>query len=191
MPEKLKASSVADAQKFIGRRVRIDEGSEWFDRQGDWGVGTVIFISSSGRAIVNFDSGHQNNYQVGINEKCDLRFTAVKPGSVFKTEEERKEFRTEYYKGEPISPSKGVTEENMYQFLQKLTTNIRRMLNANDQTLYRAGYLNGDLEMTERGKQALLGVLLHQEEVKTALVEEAKTFIDEAEKEEKKAARKS
>jgi len=66
--------------------------------------------------------------------------------------------------------------------LQKLTSTIKRLLNKNLQTQYRAGYINGGFELTDRGKDALLSLLAIDKEKE--LAELAQDFIDEVESEE-------
>lgn len=43
--------------------------------------------------------------------------------------------------------------------MKKLGSMIKRVLDKETQTLYKADYLNGDLELTEKGKRELLGIL--------------------------------
>lgn len=67
--------------------------------------------------------------------------------------------------------------------MQKLTKTLRRVLKPNMRAIYKAGYINGDLELTEEGKSALNTILLEQYEEQ--LAELAKADIKEM-KEEKK-----
>ena len=68
-----------------------------------------------------------------------------------------------------ISDKKGI--------MQKLTPMLRRLLDKNTQTLYKAGYINGDLELTDSGRSALNAVLF--EENKDALVKLAQESLAE------------
>ena len=56
---------------------------------------------------------------------------------------------------------------------------LKRLLDRKAQTLYKAGYINGDLELTEEGKNALNTILF--DEHKAALVELAEEAIEEQE----------
>lgn len=56
---------------------------------------------------------------------------------------------------------------------------MKRLLDADTQTLVKAGLINGDLEMTSLGQQTLMAVLFDAN--KAALVKEAEQIIsDEA-----------
>jgi hypothetical protein len=58
--------------------------------------------------------------------------------------------------------------------VNKLNSMMKRILDKDTQTLYKAGYLNGDLEMTDKGKKALQGILFdtHKAELIKAATEE-------------------
>lgn len=73
------------------------------------------------------------------------------------------------------------TEEPKKTLMQKLTTTLKRVLNSNMQALYKAGYINGDLELTDTGRRALntLMLELHEE----ALAKMAQEDLKEMEKE--------
>jgi len=68
--------------------------------------------------------------------------------------------------------------------MQKLKSNIKRMLSKNHQTLYKVGFLNGNLEYTEAAEKSLITFLLEKHEAD--LVEIAEEQIKEIEAEEKK-----
>jgi len=53
--------------------------------------------------------------------------------------------------------------------MQKLTPMLRKLLDPSAQKQYKAGFLNGDLELTEKGKTALLTVIYdaHKKELDT------------------------
>lgn len=61
---------------------------------------------------------------------------------------------------------------------------MKRLLNKEIQTLVKAGFINGDLELTSSGQKALSACLFDQ--FKDKLVEEAQEILDEQEKEESK-----
>ncbi len=61
----------------------------------------------------------------------------------------------------------------------KLGSMMKKLLDADTQTLVKAGYINGDLELTEAGKTALWSIMFTSN--KDALVAEAKEVL-EAEK---------
>ena len=48
--------------------------------------------------------------------------------------------------------------------MNKLTTTLKRMLSKNIQQQYKAGLRNGDIELTDRGKQELLEILAQEKE---------------------------
>lgn len=68
-------------------------------------------------------------------------------------------------------------------FMKKLTTLMKKLLDADTQTLVKAGYINGDLEVTEAGEIALVNLLFMTN--KADLVVMAQADLDEAEKEKK------
>lgn len=66
------------------------------------------------------------------------------------------------------------------KMLQKLTTSLKRVLSPNLQKQYRAGILDGNLELTELGQKELLQILAVKFEKE--LTEVAKEIIKEEEK---------
>lgn len=62
----------------------------------------------------------------------------------------------------------------------KVTSMVRRLLDKDAQTLVKAGFFNGDLELTDEGKKALFAIMLDAN--KAALVVEAQEVIDEKDK---------
>lgn len=65
-------------------------------------------------------------------------------------------------------------------FMEKLTSTLKRVLNSDLQAMYKAGYINGGLELTSKGQSALFGILLsaHEAELGKLATEE----LEEAEK---------
>lgn len=61
--------------------------------------------------------------------------------------------------------------------MQKLNSMLKRILDSESQTLYKAGYLNGDLELTNRGRDALNAILFTENKAK--LVAAAQADLDE------------
>lgn len=61
--------------------------------------------------------------------------------------------------------------------IQTLSSMLKRLLDADSQTLYKAGFINGDLELTDEGEKALMGILFDAN--KAALVVEAQAVIDD------------
>jgi len=66
--------------------------------------------------------------------------------------------------------------------MQTLNSMMKRLLAKDIQTLYKACYLNGDLKLTDKGKEVLMAILFQQPEVKKALITQAQEEIDEEEK---------
>ena len=62
--------------------------------------------------------------------------------------------------------------------MQKLNSMLKRLLDKDMQTLYKAGYLDGDLKLTTLGQEALNSLVFDL--VKEKLVESAKEDIAEA-----------
>jgi len=87
-------------------------------------------------------------------------------------------------KGDPIVIS-GVSSSNFTLIktnkMNKLTTTLKRILSKNLQAQYKAGFRNGDIELTEQGKQELLEILAQEKEEELTKI--AKEVL--AEKEEK------
>lgn len=67
--------------------------------------------------------------------------------------------------------------------MQKLTTKLRRMFNANLRIQYQAGYIDECNDLTEKGQEVLN--ILQREALDEQLTEEAKKDLEEMEKEEK------
>ena len=55
------------------------------------------------------------------------------------------------------SPERTQTKQTT---MQKITSALKRALNADLQAQYRAGYINGELELTEEGRVVLLAILV-------------------------------
>lgn len=84
---------------------------------------------------------------------------------------------------EQINPSESVaTTPKKTSKMQKLTATFKRLTDKPTQTLFKAGFVDGDLELTEAGREALLSLMLAEN--KEALVALAQEAIDE-EKEDK------
>ncbi|MCP4355465.1 MAG: hypothetical protein GY793_07500 [Proteobacteria bacterium] len=67
--------------------------------------------------------------------------------------------------------------------LQRLTAQIKRLLNKDMQSQFKAGYINDGFELTSIGKDALLSILAIENE--KVLAEHAEDYIKEVEDEEK------
>lgn len=65
--------------------------------------------------------------------------------------------------------------------LMKLTNLVKKLVDSDTQALIKAGYLNGDLELTSEGRKELETILFLAN--KPALVEAAKEAIADKEKE--------
>lgn len=65
--------------------------------------------------------------------------------------------------------------------MTKLNTMMKKLLDTDTQTLVKAGFINGDLELTSEGRNELWTLIFDQH--KAALVEAAKAKIAEEEKE--------
>lgn len=61
--------------------------------------------------------------------------------------------------------------------MTKLNTMMKKLLDSDTQTLVKAGYINGDLELTTAGRDALNGIIFQQN--KAALVALAQEALDE------------
>jgi hypothetical protein len=68
---------------------------------------------------------------------------------------------------------------NKQTMTQKVGSMMKRLLDADTRKLVKAGLINGDLELTTEGQQALMAVLF--EGNKAALVKEAEEIISEQE----------
>lgn len=67
--------------------------------------------------------------------------------------------------------------------MQKLTSAIKRALSDEKQTLYKAGYLNGGLELSSQGRDIYINALFANDGDHTKalaeMVEQAKEVLDE------------
>lgn len=70
-----------------------------------------------------------------------------------------------------------LNQKNNSKMIQTLSSMLKRLLDADSQTLYKAGFINGDLELTDEGEKALMGILFDAN--KAALVVEAQAVIDD------------
>lgn len=74
---------------------------------------------------------------------------------------------------------KAITSTNNTPMIKTVSNMMKKLLDADTQALVKAGYINGDLEMTNIGLKALQTILFVAN--KAALVESAKADIAEAE----------
>ena len=65
--------------------------------------------------------------------------------------------------------------------MNKLNAMLKRLLDADSQTLYKAGYINGNLELTDKGNKALSALVFDAN--KATLVKSAQEDLDEEAKE--------
>jgi hypothetical protein len=66
------------------------------------------------------------------------------------------------------------------KIMYKVSSMMKRMLDADAQTLYKAGYINGDLELTDKGRTALNTIIFVAN--KSELVKMAQEELDEEKK---------
>lgn len=71
------------------------------------------------------------------------------------------------------------SQNNKKTNMQKLTSMLKRLLDKNAQKLYKVGFINGDLELTESGRRELWGIIF--DTYKKELVEKADEIIKENE----------
>jgi len=87
-----------------------------------------------------------------------------------------------FYQANNLYPLSSLIEEQESKpMLQKLTNILKRVLNKEMQVQYKAGYRNGDLELTERGTNALLEILAQDREAE--LADSAREYIKEVKEE--------
>jgi len=67
----------------------------------------------------------------------------------------------------------------------KLSQMMKKLLDGETKTLIKAGYINGDLDLTNEGMKALLTILFMGEGIKTELTVMAQEELDEADKKKK------
>jgi len=78
-------------------------------------------------------------------------------------------------------------ESKIKKMLNNIPRTLKRILSPDLRKQYKAGLINGDLELTERGRVEMLDILSQQEEVQAGLTKYAEEIISKVEKEEKKA----
>jgi hypothetical protein len=71
------------------------------------------------------------------------------------------------------------SQNNKKNNMNQLTSMLKRLLDKNAQKLYKVGFINGDLELTESGKRELWGIIF--DTYKKELVEKAEEIIKENE----------
>lgn len=84
---------------------------------------------------------------------------------------------TKSYYHEPLA------QERKKTMLQKVTDALKRALSSALQTQYKAGYINGGLELTPEGVNALMSILA--DKFSEDLTKSAESYIAEVEKEKK------
>lgn len=80
-----------------------------------------------------------------------------------------------------IIPMEKINKDNKFKtIMKKLTPMLKRMLDKKAQTLYKAGYINGDLELTETGRDALQTITFdtHRDALVTSATEALKEEED-------------
>ena len=83
------------------------------------------------------------------------------------------------YESWDLVEEKTLQNNNKTNFMQTLKGMMKRLLDSETQTLYKAGLLNGDLQLTDAGKLALLE--LQFVEKKAELVKMAEEMLKEEE----------
>jgi len=69
--------------------------------------------------------------------------------------------------------------------MKKLSQMMKKLLDGETKTLIKAGYINGDLDLTNEGMRALLTILFMGEGIKAELTAMAQEELDEADKKNK------
>lgn len=127
---------------------------------------------------VRFDRGHHSGYveAVVVEITSNTIFTKPADGNGTKT-------RCDHVDGRCMTVIKPNEQKPKKSFMKTLSLMMKKILDADAQTLVKAGFLNGDLLLTEEGKDALLTMLF--DKFKPDLVKEAEAVIAEEEKKSK------
>lgn len=84
------------------------------------------------------------------------------------------------FKTESVGSELKLKNSKSKSIMSKLTTMFKMLVDSDTQTLKKAGFINGDLELTDEGKGALMAISFAAN--KTALVKAAQETLDEEEK---------
>ena len=162
----------------VGDRVKTN-GDGKRGKLSEYLVGVVGEIRDKGFFIFHDNSDYDTEFELsnspedyGYNYAWYIRFDNPNATTCKLPSEPRVEVR-------PRVRETIVVKEVNKSMLQTVTNALKRFLNANAQVQYRAGYIDGGLELTERGTNALLVILAKDNE--KALTESANEFIAEAE----------
>ncbi len=77
-------------------------------------------------------------------------------------------------------------QEKFMDTLKKIPRTLKRVLSSSKQAQYKAGYIDGDLKLTEKGQDVLLNLLNEEGKYEEAMGEIAQEEIDEVEGNDKK-----
>lgn len=168
-------------QKFkVGDKVKaIDQSYGWGGvKKGD--IGVIREIKDSGEIIVNFPKQSYwsaKEKDLELAEEETFRYTTgwtTFPPEGFLTISPRLNYSLPLPTTTCSEPIKKKT------FMQTLSATLKRVLNPQMQSMYKAGLIDGDLALTDKGTRALLTVLL--EKYETELANIADEIIKEEEK---------
>ena len=82
-----------------------------------------------------------------------------------------------YFKGNGIWRDTPPAESKIKTMLRNIPRTLKRVLSPDLQKQYKAGLINGDLELTEKGEDEMLDILSQQEVVKKGLTKYAEEII--------------
>ena len=74
------------------------------------------------------------------------------------------------------------TESKIKTMLKKIPRTLKRVLSPDLQKQYKAGLINGDLELTEKGREEMFDILSQEDAVKKGLTKFAEEIIEKAKK---------
>ena len=74
------------------------------------------------------------------------------------------------------------TESKIKTMLNRIPITLKRVLSPDLQKQYKAGLINGDLELTEKGREEMFDILSQEDVVKKGLTKFAEEIIKKAKK---------
>lgn len=133
------------------------------------GILVNYYTNESPYLLDEWSTQGENRYKIRLDDNQECQEYLVREQDLI-----REGSYDMYYQGvQPEQKNKGI--------IMKLNSMMKRLLNADVKKLIKAGFMNGDLLLTEEGKNAIYALLV--ETHKKELVEIAKEIIEEQKEE--------
>lgn len=135
-------------------------------------VGDIVEVFGNSKGWINYTCNRAKIVSPPSNP------TSNSPAYYYKEINDKGEFIREYNYAHPDDMR--LIKDNKINNMTKLNNMMKRLLDADTKKLIQAGLINGDLLLTEEGKQAIFAIIL--EANKKELVKLAEEIIEEEKK---------